>query len=62
MGIFSGWTWQKWVGKLAPIISTLLATGIWELLELPAPVWAGIAAGIVTFLAQQILALFPPKT
>lgn len=61
MGMFSGWTWQKWLGKLAPIIAGALAEGIWALFELPAPAWAVVSAGILTFLAQQILALFPPK-
>jgi hypothetical protein len=60
-GIVKNWTWQKWVGKLAPIVTSLLATGVWEFAELPAPVWAGVAAGIITFLAQQVVALFPPK-
>ena len=55
------WTWQKWVGKLAPIVASLLAVGVWEFAELPAPMWAGIASGILTFVAQQIVALFPPK-
>ena len=55
------WTWQKWVGKLAPLIVGLLAEGIWQFFELPAPGWAPIIAGALTFLAQQILALLPPK-
>ena len=60
--LFEGWTWQKWVGKLAPIVTGLLAVGVWEFAELPAQTWAGVAAGIITFLAQQIVALFPPKS
>jgi hypothetical protein len=57
-----GWTWQKWVGKLAPIVSGLLATGVWEFAELPAPVWAGVAASLLTMLIQGIISLFPAKT
>lgn len=56
------WPWQKWAGKLAPIVAGLLATGIWEFLELPAPIWAGGAAGLVTMLVQWIVSLFPVKT
>ena len=56
------WTWQKWIGKLAPIFASLLSVGIWEFLELPAPTWAGIVAGGVTFIAQWIISLIPPKT
>ena len=56
------WTWQKWVGKLAPIVVALLASAVWEFAELPAPGWASVIAGIITFLAQQAIALFPPKT
>lgn len=56
------WPWQKWVGKLAPIIATLLATAVWEFAELPVPGWAPVIAGIVTFLAQQVVALFPTNT
>ena len=57
----SKWTWQKWVGKIAPIAAGLLAGGIWSFLELPAPSWAAIVSGAITFFVQQILALFPPK-
>ena len=56
-----GWKWQKWVGKLAPIGTGIIATGIWSFLELPAPQWAGMAAGIVTAIVQWILAMFPQK-
>jgi len=52
------WTWQKWVGKLAPIVVALLASAVWEFAELPAPGWASVIAGIITFLAQQAIALF----
>jgi len=55
------WPWQKWLGKIAPIVTSLLAVGVWEFAELPAPVWTGIVAGAITFLVQQVLALFPPK-
>ena len=55
------WSWQKWTGKLAPIIVTLLAVGVWEFAELPVPQWAPVIAGIITFIAQQAIALFPPK-
>ena len=55
------WPWQKWVGKIAPIIASLLAVGVWEFAELPAPAWAGIVSGAITFLVQQILALFPKE-
>lgn len=61
-GSMKGWTWQKWVGKLAPIVSGLLATGVWEFAELPAPVWAGVAASLLTMLIQGIISLFPAKT
>ncbi|GEM_PF-6847179 len=55
------WSWQKWVGKLAPIVAGLIAGGVWEFAELPAPQWAGIVAGAVTALAQWLIALFPVK-
>ena len=55
------WTWQKWVGKLTPVVAGLLATGIWAFLELPAPVWAGTAAGALTTVVQWLLALFGKK-
>lgn len=55
------WPWQKWVGKVAPIVTSLLAIGVWEFAELPAPGWAGIVAGLVTMLVQGILALFPAE-
>jgi hypothetical protein len=55
------WSWQKWVGKLSPIVVTLLTTGVWEFAEIQAPMWAPIVAGIITFLAQQVISLFPPK-
>jgi hypothetical protein len=57
----STWSWQKWIGKLSPIIVTLLTTGVWEFIETPAPMWAPIVAGIITFLVQQVISLFPPK-
>ena len=56
------WTWQKWLGKLAPLVTGALATGLWAFLELPAPQWAGIVAGAITAIVQWILALFPAKT
>ena len=56
------WSWQKWLGKLTPIVVGLLATGIWEFAELPAPMWAGTAAGLITVIVQGIIALFPAKT
>jgi hypothetical protein len=56
------WTWQKWLGKLAPIVTGLLATGIWSFVELPAPGWAGVAAGLLTTVVQGIISLFPAKT
>lgn len=59
--MFKGWTWQKWLGKLMPLITGLLAGGIWEFLELPASAWAGTAAGLLTVIVQGIIALFPPK-
>lgn len=55
------WSWQKWLGKLAPIITGLLAVGVWEFAELPAPAWAATVAGLVTVLVQGVIALFPPK-
>ena len=61
MALFSGWTWQKIVGKLTPLITGLLAVGVWEFIELPAPAWAGVVAGMVTMLVQGILALFPAE-
>ena len=56
------WTWQKVVGKVTPIVTSLLTVGVWEFLELPAPGWAAIIAGLVTMLAQALVALFPAKT
>ena len=55
------WTWQKWIGKLAPIVVSVLTTGIWEFAELPAPFWAGVVGGLVTMLVQGLISLFPPK-
>jgi len=55
------WTWEKWLGKLAPIVAGLLATGVWSFLELPAPWWAGTAAGMLTTIVQGIIALFGKK-
>ncbi len=55
------WSWQKWVGKLAPIVTGLLASGIWEFAELPAPAWAGTVAALVTSLVQYLISLFPVK-
>jgi hypothetical protein len=55
------WTWQKWMGKLAPIASGLIATGVWKFAELPAPEWAGIAATLLTMVVQGIISLFPAK-
>lgn len=59
--MFKNWTWQKWLGKAAPLVSGLIASGIWKFLELPAPEWAGIAASLLTMVVQGILSLFPPK-
>lgn len=56
------WSWQKWLGKLAPVVTGLIATGIWAFLELPAPGWAGTAAGVLTTIVQAVIALFPAKT
>lgn len=56
------WTWQKWLGKIAPILTGALATGIWAFLELPAPQWAGLVAGLITAVVQGIISLFPAKT
>ena len=61
MGVFSGWGWTKWLGKLAPIFTALLAVGVWEFAELAAPGWAGVVAGMVTMVVQGVLALFPAK-
>jgi len=56
------WPWQKWVGKVAPVVVTLLTTGVWEFAELPAPFWAGVVGGLITMIVQGILSLFPAKT
>lgn len=58
--MFKDWTWQKWAGKLAPLVAAGLVQ-VWAVIEQPVPVWAPIAAGLVTFIVQQLLALFPPK-
>lgn len=55
------WTWQKWVGKVTPIVVAVLTVGVWEFAEMPAPGWAAIVAGLVTMVAQAAVALFPPK-
>lgn len=55
------WTWQKWLGKLMPIIAGLISSGVWEFAELPAPFWAGVVAGLLTVVVQGIISLFPPK-
>lgn len=55
------WTWQKWVGKLSPILMGLIAEGVWQFAELPAPGWAPIVAGAITAIVQWLIALFPPK-
>lgn len=62
MGYFTGWTWQKWLGKLSVPIVTLIGVTIWEFAEVDAPTWAPIVAGAITFIVQQVLALFPAKT
>ena len=56
MSIFSGWTWQKWVGKLAPFVIALGGV-IWSFVE-KEPQWWPIFAGAVTGVAQWILATF----
>ena len=55
------WSWQKWVGKLTPVVVAVLTVGVWEFAEIPAPGWAAIVAGLVTMIAQAAVALFPPK-
>lgn len=55
------WSWQKWVGKLTPVVVGLLTIGVWEFAELPAPNWAAIVAGLLTMFAQAVVSLFPPK-
>ena len=55
------WTWQKWVGKVTPIVVAVLTVGVWEFAEIPAPGWAAIVAGLVTMVAQAAVALFPAK-
>lgn len=59
--MFKDWTWQKWVGKLIPLVVSVLTVGVWEFAEVPAPGWAGVVAGVITVVAQAIVALFPPK-
>lgn len=56
------WTWQKWLGKLTPLVAGAISTGVWEFLELPSPFWAGVAAGVLTVVVQAIISLFPAKT
>ncbi len=55
------WSWQKWVGKLAPIVAGLVSSGVWEFAELPAPFWAGVVAGLITVVVQAVISLFPAK-
>lgn len=55
------WTWQKWVGKVTPIVVSVLTVGAWEFAEMPAPGWAAIIAGLITMAAQAVVALFPVK-
>lgn len=55
------WSWQKWVGKLAPIVVGLISSGVWEFAELPAPLWAGVVAGLLTVVVQAVISLFPAK-
>ena len=55
------WSWQKWVGKIAPLAVGALTQQVWSFTEMPVPTWAPIVAGLLTFVAQQALALFPPK-
>ena len=39
------WTWQKWVGKVTPVVVGVLTIGAWEFAELPAPGWAADRGG-----------------
>lgn len=55
------WAWQKWVGKLTPVVVGVLTIGAWEFAEMPAPGWAAIVAGLITMIAQAVVALFPAK-
>lgn len=55
------WPWQKWLGKLAPVAVGFLTSWIWDFIELPAPMWAGVVGGLITMVVQAFLTLFPVK-
>lgn len=55
------WSWQKWVGKLVPVVVGVLTVGFWEFAEMPAPGWAAVIAGVITVVAQAVVSMFPPK-
>jgi len=59
--MFKDWTWQKWLGKLTPIVVAGLTVGFWEFAEMPAPLWAGVVGGLLTVVVQGIISLFPAK-
>ena len=55
----SEWTWQKWVGKLAPLVIGLGGL-VWSFIEAE-PQWWPLVVGGVTGVVQWVVAIFPAK-
>jgi len=59
MGAFSGWTWQKFVGKLLPF-AVAIGAAVWSLIE-SEPSWWVVVVAAATGVVQWLIAVFPPK-
>ena len=54
------WTWQKWVGKILLLLVGVLEL-ILQLFEITTWGWAPTIITLLTWLAQFIIGLIPPK-
>ena len=59
MSLFSGWTWQKAIGKLLPF-GVAVGAAVWSLIE-SQPVWWAVIVAAATGVVQWLIATFPPK-
>ena len=53
------WSWQKWLGKLIPLLTGVFGA-VWSFIE-SEPQWYPMVIGFGTMIIQWALASFPEK-
>jgi len=53
------WSWQKWLGKLIPLLTGVFGA-VWSFIE-SEPQWYPLVIGFGTMIVQWALAAFPEE-